>query len=120
EARRLHDEARLWARSATGTASPGRRGARDRGQARPVAGGRAGVLRRDRRRHVAVLPRPDAGDARPDGRAAAPLLARRPDAEEPPPGVADAGPALVPEAARPHRSQPLELEGRDEAERGRG
>ena len=34
------------------------------------ARGRAGVLRRDRRRHVAVLPRADAGDARPDGRAA--------------------------------------------------
>ena len=29
-----------------------------------------GSLRRDRRRHVAVLPRADARDARPDGRAA--------------------------------------------------
>ena len=33
------------------------------------------TLRRDRRRHVAVLPRPDAGDARPHRRAAPRVLA---------------------------------------------
>ena len=35
-------------------------------------------------------------------------------------GAADARAALVPEAARPHRPQPRELQGRHEAERGRG
>ena len=47
------------------------------------------------------------------------LLARRADPEEPAPRAADARPAVVPEAARPHRPQPLQLQGRHEAERGR-
>src|SRR5439155_16849404 len=68
--------------------------------------------------HVTVLPRADACDPRPYGRAPAALLARRADAEEPAPGVADARPAVVPEAARPHRPQPRRLRSRNEAERG--
>ena len=99
EARRLHDEARVRTRDPARAASPGRRGARDGGEARPAARGCTGVVRRHRRRHVPVLPRADAGDARPDGRAAAPLRARRADAQEPAPGTADARPALVPEVS---------------------
>ena len=86
------------------------------GEAGPAARGGAGVVRRDRRRHVAVLPRADAGDARPDRRAADGLRARRPDAEERAPVAADARAALVPAAADPLRPQPRQLEGRDEAE----
>ena len=67
-----------------GTASPRGRRARDRGEARPAARGRARNLRRDRRRHLAVLPRPDAGDPRPHRRAAARVLPRRADVEERP------------------------------------
>ena len=65
-----------------GAAAPGGCRARHRGQARPAARGCARVLRRDRRRHLAVLPRADAGDARPHGRAAAALRPRRADAQE--------------------------------------
>ena len=68
QARRLHDEAQVGSRHPAGTAPPRRRGARDRGEARPADRGRTRNLRRDRRRHLAVLPRPDAGDARPHGR----------------------------------------------------
>ena len=42
------------------------------------------VVRRDRPRHLAVLPRPDARNARPDRRAAARLRARRADDQERP------------------------------------
>ena len=48
----------------------GRR-ARHRGEARAAARGGEGVVRRDRRRHLAVLPRADARHARPDRRPAA-------------------------------------------------
>ena len=54
-----------WARHPACAASSRGRRARDRVQAGPAARSGAGVVRRDRRRHLAVLPRPDAGDARP-------------------------------------------------------
>ena len=100
-------------------AARGRR-ARHRGEAGRLLEVRQGVVRPDRRRHLAVLPRADAGDARPDGRAAAPLRARRADAQERPAEPADPRAALVPAGADPHRPEPRELEGRDEARRGRG
>ena len=81
----------------------------------PAPGGGARVVRRHRRRHVAVLPRADAGDARPHGRAPARLLARRADAEERAARAADARAALVPVGADPPRPEPRQLEGRDEA-----
>ena len=98
---------------------PGGCRARDRVEAGPAARGGAGVLRPDRRRHVPVLPRADAGDARPDGRAADDLRARRPDAEERAPVAADARAALLPRLPDPLRPQPRQLEGRDEEEGGR-
>ena len=101
-------------------AAAGGRRARHRGEAVPPARGGARVVRRHRRRHVAVLPRADARDPRPDGRAAARLLARRPDVEERQARAADA------RAARPSRrtasasSSTAPTQGRDEADRGRG
>ena len=73
----------------------------------------------DRRRHLAVLPRPDARDARPHRRAARALRARRADAEERAPRAADARAALVPVVADPLRPQPRQHEGRAEQARGR-
>ena len=96
EARRLHDQAPVRARHPPRAAAPRGRGARDRVEDHPAARGRARVLRRDRRRHLAVLPRPDARDARPHGRAARALRARRPDAQERPARAADARAAVVP------------------------
>ena len=63
------------------------------------------VLRRDRRRHLAVLPRADAGDARPHGRAPAPVRARRADDQERPALAPDARAALVPARADPGRAR---------------
>ena len=65
-------------------------------EARGAARGRARGVRRGRRRHLALLPRADAGDARPHGRAAAALRPRRADAEERQAQPAHARPALVP------------------------
>src|ERR671911_296277 len=70
-------------------------------------------------RHAAVLPRPDARDPRPHGRAARPVRARRAHAEERQARAAHARPAVLPRLARPVRPEQVELEGRDEAERGR-
>ena len=119
EARRVHDAPSVGARRPAGAAAPGGRRARHRGQARPPARGGAGVVRRDRRRHLAVLPRADARDARPHRRAPARLRARRADAEERPAQPADARAARVPAEPDPRRPEPRELEGRDEAGRGR-
>ena len=120
EARRLHHASRVRARRPAGATAPRGRRARDGGEAGPAAGGGAGVVRRDRRRHLAVLPRADAGDARPHRRAAAALRAGRADAEERAAQPADARAALVPARPDPLRPQPRQLEGRDEAEGGRG
>ena len=119
EARRLHDAARVRPRHPPGAAAPGGRRARDRGEARPAPGGRARVVRRDRRRHLAVLPRADAGHPRPHRRAAPRLRARRADVEERPAQPPDARAARPSRPTGSARPQPGELEGRDEAERGR-
>ena len=89
-------------------------------EAGPPARGRARVVRRDRRRHVAVLPRADAGHARPHRRAATRLRPGGADDQERAAEPADAGAALVPAEPDPHRAQPGELERRAEALRGRG
>ena len=115
----LHDAPYVGARHPAGAAAPGGRRARHRGQARPPARGRAGVVRRHRRRHLAVLPRADARDARPHRRAPARLWPRRPDPEERPPQPADARAARIPAEPDSRRPEPRELEGRDEAGRGR-
>ena len=87
-------------------ADPARgRRARHRGEAGPADGGREGVVRPDRRRHLAVLPRPDAGHPRPDRRPAAPLRARRADDQERPAEPADAPAPLVPARADPRRAR---------------
>ena len=116
----LHDAPSVRARDPAGAAAPGGRRARDGGEARTAARGGPRVVRRDRRRHVAVLPRADAGDARPHRRAVPALRPRRSDAEERQALAADARAALVPARPDPDRPQPRQLEGRDEAERGRG
>src|SRR4051812_8919138 len=72
----------------------------------------ARVVRRDRRRHLPVLPRADAGDARPHGRAAAPLRARRPHAQERQAQPADARAALVSDGADQGRAAADVGEGR--------
>ena len=75
--------------------------------------GRAHVVRRNRRRHLAVLPRPDARDAGPHRRAARAVRARRPDAEERPARAADARAALVPGASDHVRHEPNDHERQD-------
>src|SRR5215831_6471458 len=120
EAGRLHDAPRVRPRRPPGAAAPRGRRARDRGQTGPAAGGRARVVRRDRRRHLAVLPRPDARDPGPHRRAAPALRAGRSDPEERPAQPADLGAALLPARPDQARAQPGELQGRDEAEGGRG
>ena len=69
QAHRLHDEASLRSRHPRRTATPGGCGARHRVEDHAPARGRQRVVRRDRRRHLPVLPRADAGDARPHRRA---------------------------------------------------
>ncbi len=63
-------------------------------------------LRRDRRRHLAVLPRPDADRARPDATGSSLQRARRPDTQEPAPRAAHARAARVPGRPDPARPQP--------------
>ena len=74
----------------------------------------------DRRRHITVLPRADAGDARPDRRPTASLRARRADDQERPAKPPDARAPLLPTRANSRRAQSRELECRHEARRGRG
>src|SRR6266550_6372639 len=119
EARRLHHASRLRARHPPGAPAPRGRRARDGGEAGQAAGGGARVVRRDRRRHLALLPRADAGDTRPHRRAPAPLRAGRADAEERAAEPANAGSALLPARPDQARAQPGQLEGRNEAEGGR-
>ena len=107
----IRHEAHVWPRHSAGAAAPGGRRARHGIQARPPARGGAGVVRRDRRRHLAVLPRADAGDARSHGRAADGVRSRRADAEERAALAPDARAALVPRVAHPLRAQPRQLEG---------
>src|SRR5207253_3922789 len=107
------------ARDPAGAAATGGRGARDRGQDRRTARGCPAVVRRDHGRHVALLPRADAGHAGPDRRAAARLLARRADDQERPAEPADARAALLPGAQGPRDAQPRQHQGRNEEGRGR-
>ncbi len=86
----------------------------------PAARGRTRVVRHDHRRHVAVLPRADARDARPHGRAPAPVRAGHPDDQE-----RSARRCRRWSCSRSRRAdhvdpEPREHERRPEAERGRG
>jgi hypothetical protein len=102
-----------------GAAAPRGRRARHRGAPRPPVRRGQGELRRDRRRHAAVLPRAGALDARPHRPARAGRLAGRARGQERQADHADARPAALPEGAAPPAAEPDRLQGRPQEERGR-
>src|SRR3954470_23286986 len=120
EARGVRHQASVRHRRPRRTAPARGRRARHGGQGDEPARGRARLLRGDRRRHLALLPRADAGDARPHRRAARPLRARRADAQERPPRDADARAPLVPDEPHALHHEPGEHQRRLEDARGRG